>query len=467
MKYNGKNLIALLLLCCLLFSSCGKQQPRTEHYEVVDGKIVLVEGDEGDGADIIHTGYDDPAPGEAASADGTLSSDGAAGFPDDEEYNSLQEGDAQIGALQARLLTACDASREIYLAADKGTARNVTLSANDIASMLTAIAGAGYPAQDSAGNFDLQGYEIMDSFCTAAAYSAEDTSGTYMIVYPDGHISAFMLSRTDGVWHLYSTSAAWNEDGTTRIYSEGRYAVGNVRYTSKGWLIYTRDTSDFDENQRSNTDAYVMIRVMPLSAEAKTLCQRYVEPVGYFENNLFITDWNEQNFAPIDFNSLYAYIFAMYNGTEMLSSYNARTYYHSVASTKLYLVPQDIFENNVGVYFRVSSQTLRAISDYVPELKGYLFLGYDTDYFNVTPRTPFPEVVSYTYNADGTITMVVDAVNPWYGSDKSFRHELTVRPGSGVNFQYVSNRVLEADSTMLPSQKLSAMLNVERAKTPY
>ena len=144
--------------------------------------------------------------------------------------------------------------------------------------MLTAIAGAGYPAQDSAGNFDLQGYEIMDSFCTAAAYSAEDTSGTYMIVYPDGHISAFMLSRTDGVWHLYSTSAAWNEDGTTRIYSEGRYAVGNVRYTSKGWLIYTRDTSDFDENQRSNTDAYVMIRVMPLSAEAKMLCQRYVEP---------------------------------------------------------------------------------------------------------------------------------------------------------------------------------------------
>ena len=63
MKNNGKNLIALLLLCCLLFSSCGKQQPRTEHYEVVDGKIVLVEGDEGDGADIIHTGYDDSAPG--------------------------------------------------------------------------------------------------------------------------------------------------------------------------------------------------------------------------------------------------------------------------------------------------------------------------------------------------------------------------------------------------------------------
>ena len=157
----------------------------------------------------------------------------------------------------------------------------------------------------------------------------------------------------------------------------------------------------------------------------------------------------------------------MYNGTEMLSSYNARSYYHTVAGTKLYLIPQDIFENNVGVYFRIDSGTLRAISDYTAQLRGYLFLGYDTDYYNVTPRTPFPEVVSYTYNSNGTITMVVDAVNKWYGTDKSFRHELTVRPGNGTTFQYVSNRLLEAEETMLPAQKLAEMLNVERAKTPY
>ena len=47
------------------------------------------------------------------------------------------------------------------------------------------------------------------------------------------------------------------------------------------------------------------------------------------------------------------------------------------------------------------------------------------------------------------------------------RHELTVRPGNGSTFQYVSNRLLEAEETMLPAQKLAEMLNVERAKTPY
>ncbi|MBQ8075437.1 MAG: hypothetical protein IJ237_05565 [Oscillospiraceae bacterium] len=454
--------IALLLLLCMFFSACGRKQ-QAEHYEVVDGKIVLVTGDE---EDVIHTGYENgPAPGEASADAGVEITDGLA-FSD-EEYNSLQEGDALIDTLKARLLTACDACREIYLAADKGTAMNVTISRQDIFSMLTAIAAAGYPAQDSAGAFNMQGYEALDDFASKAAYGLDDVNGTYIIVYPDGHLSGFLLSRTTGRWHLYSSSAAWNDDGTTRIYSEGRYAVGSVRYTAKGWMIYNRDTSDFDENQRANTDAYVMIRVLPMDSEAKTLCQRYVEPVGYFENNLFLTDWNEQYFNPIDFNSLYAYIFAMYNGTEMLSSYNARSYYKTVAGTKLYLVPQDIFENNVGVYFRIDSSTLRAISDYTSQLRGYLFLGYDTDYYNVTPRTPFPEVVSYTYNANGTITMIVDAVNKWYGTDRSFRHELTVRPGNGTSFQYVSNRLMEADDSMLPAQKLAEMLNVERAKTPY
>ena len=442
--FHRKTIIAFLLLGCMLFSACGNKQPSGDRYEVVDGKIVLVPGGT---EDVIHTGYENgPSPGEAAA------------------YNSLQAGDALIDTLKARLLTACDACREIYLAADKGTAMNVTLSTADLSAMLSAIAAAGYSAQDSNGAFNMQGYEALDDFASKAAYGQDDVNGTYMIVYPDGHISAFLLSRAEGRWHLYSSSAAWNDDGSARIYSEGRYAVGKVRYTAKGWLIYNRDTSDFDENQRANTDSYVMLRVLPMD---KTLCQRYVEPVGYFENNLFLTNWDENYFTPIDFNSLYAYIFAMYNGTEMLSSYNARSYYHTVAGTKLYLIPQDIFENNVGVYFRIDSGTLRAISDYTAQLRGYLFLGYDTDYYNVTPRTPFPEVVSYTYNSNGTITMVVDAVNKWYGTDKSFRHELTVRPGNGTTFQYVSNRLLEAEETMLPAQKLAEMLNVERAKTPY
>ena len=82
----------------------------------------------------------------------------------------------------------------------------------------------------------------------------------------------------------------------------------------------------------------------------------------------------------------------------------------------------------------------------------------------MTPRTPKPEVVSYTYNSDGSITMVVDAVNAWYGTDRAFRHELTVMPGEGSSFRYISNRLTEGTGNIMPAQKLSEMLNVEVTK---
>ena len=454
-------ILAFLLLAALLLPGCGKQTQQGTHYEIIDGKIVEVRPQE---EAVIHEGYDvpAPAPGEA-SAGSTEISDGVASWQD-EEYNSLAEGDPNIERLKARLLTVCDAAREAYMAADKGSTMNVTLSVANLASMLQAIGNAGYPAQDSNGLLNMQACTNLDIFARMADETNADVEGSYFIVYPDGHISGFMLVRESGRWHLYSSSIAWNEDGSVRIYSQGRYAVGTVRYTQKGWMIYTRDTSDFDENQRANTDSYVMIRVLPVESEARRLCSLYVEPVGYFENNLFTTSWNEAYLTPIDFNSLYAYIFGMVNGTDMLSTYNIRYYYKAVGGTKLYLIPRDTFEYNVDQYFRIDHSFLRSISDYSSSLGGYFFLGYDRDYYNVTPRTPKPEVVSYTYNANGTITMIVDAVNPWYGTDKAFRHELTVRPGNGSSFTYVSNKLYDDPSNILPAQKLSEMLNVEREK---
>lgn len=473
-------LISCILLLCTLLAACGKKSEAVK-YELRDGKIVQIapEGAASPEEDVIFTAYDSqPVTAPAAQAaestaagqflpDGIEITDGIAVSPEEEGYSSLSADANMITALEAKLRTACAACRNVYMAADKGETYNITLSFSDIASMAAAVADAGYAVQDSNGEMNMYGYQALDSFGRSITETDDDISGVYFIIYPDGHLSTFMLSRELGRWHLYSMSAAWNDDGTERIYSQGRYAVGEVRYTEKGWLIYSRATSDYDENQQATTDSYVMLRVLPMDSEARTLCQRYVEPVGYFENNLFTTNWSEADFGPIDFNSLYAYIFAMYNGTETLSAYNSMTYYKAVGGTRLYLVPSDIFENNVGVYFRIDSSVLRNISDYSSALGGYFFLGYDRDYYNVTPKTPFPEVVGYTYNTNGTITMTVEAVNKWYGTDRAFRHELTVRPGNGTSFQYVSNRLTESESNILPAQKLAEMLNVERSKTTY
>ena len=191
-------ILAFLLLAALLLPGCGKQTQQGTHYEIIDGKIVEVRPQEEEA--VIHEGYDvpAPAPGEA-SAGSTEISDGVASWQD-EEYNSLSEGDPNIERLKARLLTVCDAAREAYMAADKGSTMNVTLSVANLASMLQAIGNAGYPAQDSNGLLNMQACTNLDIFARMADETNADVEGSYFIVYPDGHISGFMLVRESGRW---------------------------------------------------------------------------------------------------------------------------------------------------------------------------------------------------------------------------------------------------------------------------
>ena len=262
-------------------------------------------------------------------------------------------------------------------------------------------------------------------------------------------------------------TAVWDKNSRPSVVSEGQYQISDVKYTDKGWLIYARNFDSFDDNQRSNSNSYVFVRVKPCDSTKRALCRKYIEPIGYFENNLFTTTWNQFDPSPIDFNSLYAYLFAMYHGTETLSSYNVRNYYSAVSGTNLYVVPTASFEEVVQYYFDINSASLRNISDYSRSAGGYFFLGYQNGYYDVTPRTPEPEVVDYWYNSDGSVTMRVDAVNKWYGTDRAFTHEVTVYEYDNGRIKYISNKLYESDENILPENKLSYLLDIERDKTQY
>lgn len=383
-----------------------------------------------------------------------------------EEYNSIDDvSDSERKQVANELLAVAEGCRDIYEQADKGTAINVVLSDSDVRAMVTRIGQMGYPAVDAFGKMDMQCPDPIVQFGNAIP-GPNNIGVSYYTVYNDGQISVYHIGRDRGMWYLISMSVEWSKSCEPSIMTQGRYVIGDVKFSNKGWLIYNRDTQSFDDNQRSNINSYVFVRVLPYDSTKRALCEKYILPVGYFENNLFTTTWNESDFGSIDFNSLYSSIFGMYMGTDDLAAYNAAQYFTNVDETSLFLIPTSSFETMVCHYFNIDRSVLKNISDYSYALDGYFFYGYREGIYNVTPRISEPEVVDYWYNSDGTLTMQVDAVNKWYGTDRAFSHQVTIRETAN-GFQYVSNSLYIDENSILPQNNLSYLLDVERAKTEY
>jgi len=376
------------------------------------------------------------------------------------QYNSLDEGNKdEIAEVRSELASVAQSCMDIYEMADRGTAKNVVLSSDTVRAMVDRIGQQGYSAIDFDGKLDMRCPEPIEYFGTTID-TPNDTSVSYYMVYNDGQISVYHLARQNGLWYLIAMSCGWDKNCKPEILTEGRYVIGSVKYTDKGWLIYNRDTESFDDNQRSNTNSYVFIRVKPCDPEKKALCDKYIKPIGYFENNLFTTTWSQADFTPIDFNSLFSMLFGMYNGTASLTASNMANYYPAVPGTRLVLVPTENFERTVQHYFNIDSSVLKAISDYNPIENGYYFFGYADGIYNVTPRFPEPEVTEFRYNSDGSITMRVDAVFKWYGTDRAFSHDVTVMDTSD-GFRYISNTLYADENSILPESKISSLLNIE------
>ena len=69
------------------------------------------------------------------------------------------------------------------------------------------------------------------------------------------------------------------------------------------------------------------------------------------------------------------------------------------------------------------------------------------------PHPPFGEVVDYTKNTDGTITLIVDGVWPDYDSDLAFRNTIVVQPFEDGTFRYLSNTIEEKELELPPIAK--------------
>ncbi len=312
-----------------------------------------------------------------------------------------------------------------------------TLGSLDTIRRMTARLGEnGYVAVDSENQVDMTQAEQALLFCKAVD-EKESAKLTIIVIVKMG-VRIFDFKTEDGSVNIVRGYYQYDQNGCLKNRSTVSYPADFWQYTEEGYLIF--EGSCFSDEDYvltlSDTTEHTMLRVWPLDEKCREYNRKYILPVGYEQNNLFLCNWSEDDFGELDFYDLFDRFYPMIYSRPV--PYMAD---ENLGVGAVYQVPGGLFENVIGAYLNIDSETLRSKTVYSSETASYEYRPrgfYEAEY----PDIAHPEVVGYTENGDGTVTLQINAVYPSGNTSEEFSHITVIRPFSEDSFQYVSNEII-------------------------
>lgn len=262
---------------------------------------------------------------------------------------------------------------------------------------------------------NMENYEEIEDFYTTYM-EKRDAMVTIYEVNRDGLIGAVTFIYRDNRLQTYYVGIGWQEGGIPEIKDTLVSDIAEINLTEKGYFIYVY------ENPIAHSSLRQYWRIKPLSDKCRELTAKYVYGLSYVNYNVLVTNWDSKNVEDILMPYMFEDIYRIYTG-EILRTENWR-------------IPADIYEKIMTACFPVSIEQLREKCGYDEDSNSY---EYEMIFASQYP--PFGEVIDYTENPDGTITLVVDGVWADYNSDCAFTNTIVVQPFDDGTFRYLSNSI--------------------------
>ena len=238
---------------------------------------------------------------------------------------------------------------------------------------------------------NMQNYEAIETFYTEYL-NGQDSMVTIFKVHRDGLIGAITFIYRKDKLQTYYVGVRWKEGGIPEIQGTSISDIAEIKLTEKGYFIYSYKTIIAHASLRQ------YFRVKPLSDDCRELTKKYISGLSYVNYNMLVTNWDSSNVEDILMPCMYEDIYRIHTG-ENLRTENQE-------------IPAEQYENIMTTYFPVSIEQLRKHCGYIEDSASY---PYEMIY--ASPYPPFGEVIDYTENANGTITLMVDGVWSDYNSD--------------------------------------------------
>lgn len=346
-----------------------------------------------------------------------------------------QAGDSIISdeekeQIQSNVLSAAESVSEIYKEAEIVDVPYYYSGVNNFTSeqrsaVVKELGNNGYVSVED--NTNMQNYEAVELFYEEYL-NETDSLVTIYEVYRDGLIGAVTFIYRQGKLQTYYVGIRWQEGGIPEIQGTSISDVAEIKLTEKGYFIYAY------EELIAHSSLRQYWRVKPLSDQCREFTQKYISELSYVNYNVLVTNWDSSNVEDILMPCMYEDIYRIYTG-ENLKTENGE-------------IPAGQYEKIMMTYFPVTAEQLRTHCGYNQTRDCYPY-----DMIFSSPYPPFGEVVDYTENTDGTLTLIVDGVWPDYNSDLAFTNQITVQPFEDGTFRYLSNFIEQKELELPPIAK--------------
>lgn len=296
---------------------------------------------------------------------------------------------------------------------------------NQTRTVIESMGSKGYIAVDVENQINMANAENAEMFLSEVAEDRDAGCTILQVMYDKSFVRFDFKSGGNNV--MITRRFYVRENNCFVEKNEENYKAYTWKYTD-GYLFFER----YRMGGYDGDSAYTALRVEPLDEKLRVLNRKYIKTIGYDSNNLFTTNWDESDMNRINYYDIYEALYKMKYGVSSPYSEEGVTY----------MIEEELYEKVFQEYLPVSTDVLQHVNVYDVSRQMYQYRTRGMFDHSVTPLVPFPEVVDAEYNADGTITLIVNAVSEKDESGRLFTHKVAIKEKENDGFEYVSNDVL-------------------------
>lgn len=294
-----------------------------------------------------------------------------------------------------------DVSSNIY---EKISKKGKLEDLETVRSIVNAFGENGYSAVDSRNQIDMVNAEQVIEFHEMVE-SQKDAEITIIQVDYQNNFVRYDLLTQGGNVEVFRTYYAY-ENLSIRKEVCGKYQAEYWNYTEEGYLMFSGSwySEELYILTLSGVEEDTALRVQPLDETCRMLTRKYLTPISFERNNMFIVDWSEDDFGELNFYDMYDILYQKEKG-----EYVPYAEDDNLGVGAVYRIPKVEFESVIMKYFNIDSETLQSKTVYYSEDSTYEYKPRRFEEVEY-PEYPYSEVVGFTENSDGTITLTANVV---------------------------------------------------------